>query len=377
MRLVAFLAAVVAACAADFPTGQIIDDVKCIAEPSQSYALYLPSKYSPDKPWSVVFAFDPGARGHLAVSRFQEAAEAYGYIVAGSNNSRNGSWDSSLAAVRAVPADLDGRFAIDKKRLYTAGFSGGARVAMQVALSSGKIAGVVACSAGFPVAKHKEVPFVIFGTAGTDDFNYQELLQLDRIVTTPHRVVIFEGGHDWLSSKLAREALEWMELQAMKAGLRPRDDVFIERIFGARVAEAVATTNDLDAWRALRSIAADFEGLKDVAEFAGRAAGLQHQKTYKDAVRKERDGELREERMTEQVATLENDLENPAKREASLTELRDLLHDISRRANAKDDSPERRLHRRILYGTFVRSFEQVKDRQYQKLLDDLRKSGHR
>jgi len=375
MRVVAFLVAMTAACAADFPRGQIVDDVKCTTDESQSYALYLPSNYSSDKAWSVVLAFDPAARGRLAVSRFLAAAEEYGYIVAGSNNSRNGAWDASLAAIRAMPADLDTRFSIDKKRVYTAGLSGGARVAMQVALASGKIAGVIASSAGFPDAQpRKSVPFVVFGTAGTDDFNYREMRALDRALTTPHRVVIFEGGHEWLSSKLAGEALEWMELQAMKSGLRPRDETLVNRISEARVAEVEAATNDLDTWRALKSISADFDGLKDVTEFGARAAGLERQRAFKDAVRKERDLELREERMTGQLAMLENDLKNPAKRDASLTELRDQLHDLSRRANVKDDSPERRLNRRVLGDAFVRSFEQVKDPELQKLLDELRKT---
>ena len=41
---------------------------------------------------------------------------------------------------------------------------------------------------------------------------------LDRALTSPHRLAIFDGGHVWLSSELAIEAVEWMELQAMKSG---------------------------------------------------------------------------------------------------------------------------------------------------------------
>ena len=47
-----------AAFAADLPpAGKISDDIKCAAEPSQSYALYLPSNYSPDRLWPVILAF--------------------------------------------------------------------------------------------------------------------------------------------------------------------------------------------------------------------------------------------------------------------------------------------------------------------------------
>jgi len=77
--------------AAEPSRGRIVNDMKCATDSSQSYALYLPSNYSPEQPWSLILAFDPRARGRTPVERFQAAAESYGYIVAGSNNSRNGS----------------------------------------------------------------------------------------------------------------------------------------------------------------------------------------------------------------------------------------------------------------------------------------------
>src|SRR5689334_804285 len=77
--------------AADLPTGRIIDSVTCAAEPSQSYALFVPANYTASRAWPVIFAFDPGGRGRNPVERYQAAAEQYGFIVAGSNNSRNGS----------------------------------------------------------------------------------------------------------------------------------------------------------------------------------------------------------------------------------------------------------------------------------------------
>jgi poly(3-hydroxybutyrate) depolymerase len=154
--------------------------VKCAAEPGQSYAVYVPSGYSPDRLWPVILAFDPAARGRIPVERYQAAAEAYGYIVAGSNQSRNGSWATSEAAIRAVSRDVAERFTVNDRRVYTAGMSGGARVALAIALSSPRIAGVVASSAGFPDSKpRKSVGFVVFGTAGTEDFNYTEMRQMD------------------------------------------------------------------------------------------------------------------------------------------------------------------------------------------------------
>ena len=76
--------------------------------------------------------------------QFSFAAAQYGYIVAGSNISRNGPWSVSVAALQAMLTDLGRRFSVDPQRVYLTGLSGGARVALQVALADTKIAGVIA-----------------------------------------------------------------------------------------------------------------------------------------------------------------------------------------------------------------------------------------
>ena len=215
------IAALFAAAVAGIPTGAIVENVRCEKDAEQGYALYLPAAYTGERAWPVILAFDPRARGRTPVERYQAAAEKYGYIVAGSNNSRNGSWEVSMKAATAMAADVDARFRVDPKRVYTAGMSGGARVAMGLALGSDLIAGVVASSAGYPDSRpRKTVPFVVFGTAGTEDFNYQEMRELDRTLNSPHRVAIFDGGHVWLSSELATEAVEWLELRWLRGARR-------------------------------------------------------------------------------------------------------------------------------------------------------------
>jgi hypothetical protein len=76
--------------AREFPTGTIVPVVVTMAEPDQTYALYLPSSCDARRTWPAIFAFDPAARGQLPLECFRESAEKYGYIVVGSNISRNG-----------------------------------------------------------------------------------------------------------------------------------------------------------------------------------------------------------------------------------------------------------------------------------------------
>ncbi len=134
------------------PPGVVIPKVEVNADAKQSYALYLPSKYTREKRWPIVYVFDPLARGQLALEQFRQAAEHYGYIVAASNNSRNGPWPPELEAANAVFRDAQERFSVDTARIYFAGFSGGARVSSQLAQLCKCAAGVILSGAGFSFA---------------------------------------------------------------------------------------------------------------------------------------------------------------------------------------------------------------------------------
>src|SRR5579871_6680734 len=104
-RLLAVALAAAAAGAQELPRGEIVDNVKCAQDASQSYAIYLPKNYSPDRKWNLILAFDPRGRGRAPLEQFKDAAEKYGYIVAGSNNAHNGPPEISLTAAGAMGSD--------------------------------------------------------------------------------------------------------------------------------------------------------------------------------------------------------------------------------------------------------------------------------
>jgi dienelactone hydrolase len=366
------LLSAVLALAADVPSGRIVPDVPCAADASETYALYLPSSYAPDRPWPAIFAFDPGARGRVPVERYQSAAEQYGYIVAGSNNSRNGSWEVSQRAARAMIGDVGQRFRIDERRVYMAGMSGGARVAMGLALGSKGIAGVMASSADFPDSTpRKRVPFAVFGTAGTEDFNLMEMRRLDRALTSPHRLAVFEGSHIWLPAELATQAVEWMEIQAVKAGLAS-DAGRVEQIYDRRAAAIDGMTSEKDRYLALDAMAADFEGLKDISQFTSRAASLARDKRVRDALKKERDEEAAEQRETQRLLTLEAQLKAVERRSETLGELRSEWKRLSAMANGPADTGERKMARRVVRGLTMGARDRVSNTEYLKMLEAYR-----
>jgi dienelactone hydrolase len=348
MRLAGIVGLVLVA-TQNLPSGTVIQDVRCQADPSQGYALYLPAAYTPTRPWPVILAFDPGARGRTPVERYQAAAELYGFIVAGSNNSRNGPMDASARAVAAMAADVGQRFAVDAKRVYAAGMSGGARVAFATAISSRGIAGVIASSAGYHDGKmRRSLPFPVFATAGTEDFNHLEMRLLDRELTTPHRLAIFDGGHTWLSSELATQAVEFMVVQAIKTKIAARDEAVLDRIFAKWLAAAEAMRDRPAQFLALQGIARDFEGVRDVAAIAKRVDALGREREVRDALKRDRDEDVREEQLLTDVRTAETQLASDETRPRALMELRRQWKAIADAARRPDESPERRMMRRVL-----------------------------
>jgi hypothetical protein len=362
--------------AQEVPRGTIVDEVKCAADATQTYALYVPSTYSPDRPWNLLIAFHPGARGRLMVEKYEAAAEQYGYIVAGSNTSRNGSWSVSAAAVRAMSVDLGRRFAIDAERIYLTGLSGGARVAMQVALGKNGIAGVIASSAGYPDSQPRaDVPFAVFGTAGTEDFNYIEMRLLDRKLISPHSLAVFNGGHTLPPDAVALEAIEWMELQAMKSGRRTRDDALVDRLFEKRQRRLAASTHAADTVHLLDALVSDFKGLRDVSADSARARDLSKQPDVKKALARERADDDAEARMLGDIFDLEAGLSDESRHDAALMRLRDRLSKWARTANAAEESPERNQARRVLRAITTGAAERVQDRGYRTLLEQYRLPG--
>ncbi|MGA9769568.1 MAG: hypothetical protein WBV94_11040 [Blastocatellia bacterium] len=378
------LCAIVPAQAQEIIKGKLIAKVVCRSDAQQSYALFLPSGYTHDKRWPIIYCFDPGARGQMPVERFKDAAEKYGYIVVGSNNSRNGSTEAPLAAVKAMLTDTQARFSIDERRVYTAGFSGGARVASSVGYAlTGTIAGVIACGAGFPqgLSPSRSTPFPLFGTAGIEDFNFPEVKQLARALDSygiASRVAVFEGAHDWPPSSVCIEAVEWMELQAMKSGRRAKDERLIEELFNKNAdrARAHETAGKLyDAFVSIDAIARDFKGLKDVAEFEKRAAELKEQKEVKQAIRQEAEMEKEQIKRTNELFTLKNSLQDTESSVIALANLKRNIAGLRKKLTEKEISPERIVARRVLNQLLVSLFEGAREltgrRQYDQAAQNL------
>jgi len=350
----------------ELPKGTVVEKVVCQAHPGESYALFLPSNYSADKRWPILYAFDPGARGKVPVTLFKDAAERYGYIVVGSNNSRNS--EPAGAIINNLLLDTQARFSIDERRVYATGFSGGARLACLLgAKSGGSIAGVIACSGGFPsgISPGQSTPFVLFGTAGTEDFNFQEMKQLNKTLDSigvPNTLMIFEGGHDWLPQELAGQALEWLEIQGMKAGRREKNDSLIDGLLKREIegANALNTAGKVyAAYVAYESLVNEFKGLRDVSEYEKTVEQLKNHKEVKEAFKNEEKEKSKERDLTEHLVDLIGKLKDSDDAFSATASFKSAIANLRKESDARIDTGERRVARRVLQQLLIGFYEQA------------------
>jgi dienelactone hydrolase len=351
--------------------GVLLPHETCAAHPDQSYALYLPSTYTSNKKWPIIYAFDPAARGNMPMELMKEAAERYGYIVAGSNNSRNGSWKVEIDAAQAVSDDTRTRFSIDEHRVYFAGFSGGARVASRIAQQCKCAAGVLLNGAGFGTGTppSRDVVFPVFAAVGNFDFNYPEVTRLNETLEAagfPHFLRYFDGPHQWAPANVMDEALVWFRIIAMKQNLEPRDDNLISQLQAVVLSHAHSFEQSGDlyaAWREYLQSASTFDQLADSTRFRQAAASLANQKVVREGAKREKQDFADQDNLTSDISAGLAALRQPS------TNLADTLDDTRQKISklretaVHEKHPERaRVLRRAIAGIFVEAMEAGNDR---------------
>ncbi len=352
------------AAAQEFKTGEIQDAIVCRGSPGQSYALYLPSDYSPDRTWPVLYALDPGARGRLPLEHFRDAAEKYHYLIVGSNNARNGPWEPIINAVVAIWNDTQARLSIDRKRIYATGFSGGSRAAALFSkMIRNPVAGIIGCGAGLPPGiKPEDIePTFYFGVVGREDFNYLEMMNLDtqfEEAGPPHRVLVFEGSHDCPPPKICTRAVAWMEFAAMTQDLRPADDELIREIYTSELAaaEALETAGKLLlAVSEYETLTSAFSTGYDTGRLKDRIARLKESREYASAAKEEKRRRERERSFLDQFGIIATQIQEAP---ATLLNLNKVfavlgLDGLKKTALDPQDKDERAMALRLLYGLEV------------------------
>ena len=272
--------------------GKITDSIICQNHTGHNYALYLPTYYSSGKKFPCIFFFDAHARGALPLRLYKDLAEKHGFVLIGSNISKNGvPLQETNETVKVLMEDTRARINIDPVRIYTSGFSGGSRVAASIAVMNGGVAGVIGCAAGFPAVQDAfQNKFDYFGIVGDNDFNLTDMEKLNESLQQngfAHQLLTFNGKHDWAPSSEFQTALLWMQVNAMKEKLQPANDTLVTALkndYDKRISAAVSSGDFTRVHDLLDGMIKVLDGLSDVSAYKKQLADLVAGADFKNAV---------------------------------------------------------------------------------------------
>ncbi len=345
--------------------GKIIEKVICKDDAQESYALYVPTAYSNEKKWPILYAFDPGAVTKIPLELFKAAAERYHYIVICPFNVKNGPWEPIIKAMKAVWQDSRRRFSLDYSRIYTAGFSGGARAAALFPHIIGvPAAGIIACGAGLPqgITPEQVKPAYYHGIVGLEDFNYKEFAalgrQLDQAMVA-HTIEVIEGPHQWPPEGVCSRAVEWLEILAMKNGTRPKDDSLVDEIYHntlGRGQSLEAAGMIFHAVSFYQHAAALFNGLKDTAELEKKITRFQAAREYQQFTSEENRRNIKEREFIHRFAFVFSLIRNS---DPAGMKLKKILNDLQidsllKEAEQNKDVYDRAMARRLLIEILIK-----------------------
>jgi hypothetical protein len=237
----------------------------------------------------VIIAFDPQGSGVLPLKKYKDLADKYGYILMGSNDSKNGQdMNTSGVIIDALFSETTGRYSMDSTRIYVMGFSGGARIASIIGLYQGGVAGVIGCGAGFPnTSEPPRFKPDYISIAGNADFNMNELINLDKQLDQAkftHASILFNGKHAWPPADVMENAFIWTEFCSMRKGFIPKNDSMImdfthlqEKIIG----KDKETGDMLAAHNHLVNLIRFVGGLTSTDDFKKTLSGIENSSSYK------------------------------------------------------------------------------------------------
>lgn len=227
-----------------FQKSVIHDAVAVKGTNTETFSIYFPALYDASKLSAIVFIFDPGGMGKRGIQPFVKSAEKYNYILVCSNDSRNGPYERNFDVADRLFNHIFTTYSIDPKQIYTAGFSGGSRLANTIAVLTKQIQGVIACGAGFstyPGHVPAKEAYSYAGLVGDTDMNYREMtnnITWFNKSKVDNELFYFSGNHRWPSQDQVERVFDWLQIQAYKKGIRLKNESIIKQAYLRNYREA-------------------------------------------------------------------------------------------------------------------------------------------
>ncbi len=276
--------------------GIIIDSIQVSDSIPENFALYLPTNFEMNVKWPVVFVFDLDGKGKRTLRMLKNAAEQQGYIMAASNNINDSlSLSQNILISNRMFNKVFDLFPVHNNRVYTAGFSNGGRLASLIPSFVKGIDGVISCGTAIPNTEllSAKNPFHFIGIVGKEDFNYIEMLEVEKTLNKikfPNHLLVFSDEQPLAKQKYLQKAMEIFTIESMGNGNVRRNDSLIETSYKSNIDEINSLIDSNKLIRAddlLGEMISIYRSHMDVDSLKDRKRVLKKDKRYRALKRNE------------------------------------------------------------------------------------------
>ena len=187
---------------------------RCRNHITHTYQVFVPSVDISCRKLPLMVVIDPHGDGKLAIRQFKEAAQTYSVVLIVSNQIKN-NVSGYLQLLDELIADAKSKYPVGNT-LYLGGFSGGARMSLDYAMSR-HTSGVIACGALADPEQIKAIPCPVIAIVGMDDFNFIEAAQyIIKPSDIPQNlsIVTTNASHSWPEPGLLVQATGYLRLSS-------------------------------------------------------------------------------------------------------------------------------------------------------------------
>ena len=287
--------------------GMIADSLEVTKQ--ETYSLYVPTDFDQSRKWPVIVVCDMQGRGKRAISMFKNAAEKYGYVLVGPNSLKDTtSIAKNVLALNRLSKKLGELIPLDSTRVYSAGFSAGARFASLVPSFIKLYRGAISFGAAIPndelLSTRNRFHFI--GVVGNEDFSYRDMLSARTNLKQrkfPNQLWVFDGGNQWPEEKYIEKTITAIDLHAMSQGKLAKDTSFINSNYQKELMQINALLDDgrsLSAYDQMTEVISLYQVHLNLDSLLAVRKNLRRNKSYRDQRRAENAALFKEQLIREE-----------------------------------------------------------------------------
>ena len=270
-------------------SGNSFSSQPCQLDANLHYSVYYPTRFSAKEKLPILILFDPHGDPEFPLEMYKSLANAYDFILMASKESKNGNNAEQTAnIIQSMLYQCRQIEKVDTNQIFAGGFSGGARVAAMLALSSTSVKGLVVCGAGIPAGSWTGVPpNLIVGIAGNSDMNLSEVLNFktqDPRMMSRYQTIRFSGEHAWPPVSVMENAFIAFRAIAQRDRFTPVDTKQLESGLAFLKHQSDSVSNVIEKVELYKNMVKNFQGMLNTQNVEATLQKLLNSMEYKQGL---------------------------------------------------------------------------------------------